>query len=571
MKKTIKRMMAFVIAVVMIASTMGAFPAFAADTVNYDKPLTVTGLETGDTATFYKIIEWVGEAEGNVKGWKAVSTYASVLTQDVLTSILVGDPDNNVKPTGITSEIAGKLADLATGGESGTVADGTATFNNGSEGMWMALITPADFDNIYNPVFVSADYNKDAGGTVALSDDYKGDAVAKKSKVTLNKTAENTADYNGDHANTTAVGDIVTFTVTTTIPGYGDVYQDPHFDVVDTLTDLALKADTVTVTVPAGLTKGTEYTVTPDETNGYRLSFSKNYLKTLKTATNVTITYNAEVTTDAAQAINEETNEVNIEYSHNPKSETDYNVKKDTTQHYTFTLDADVAGKGKKLSGKKTSELVKVAVDADGKPIFEEKTWTSDITTTETWQGALAGAQFGLWKASDPKCEGTPFKTQTTKDDGRMKFDGLDAGTYYLKEISAPAGYVTNSDIHTIVIAAELEEVTVTEWFKDGAWSATDNGGKKVEYKTDILKKYTVTVDGTPAATYSFTNNKKPNSNEIQWDVVDPVEKPFLFPNTKGVELPSTGGRGTTIFYVIGGLLVLAAAIVLISRRRVQQ
>jgi len=41
--------------------------------------------------------------------------------------------------------------------------------------------------------------------------------------------------------------------------------------------------------------------------------------------------------------------------------------------------------------------------------------------------------------------------------------------------------------------------------------------------------------------------------------------------NNAGTELPSTGGMGTTIFYVIGGILVLAAAIILISRKRVQQ
>ena len=41
--------------------------------------------------------------------------------------------------------------------------------------------------------------------------------------------------------------------------------------------------------------------------------------------------------------------------------------------------------------------------------------------------------------------------------------------------------------------------------------------------------------------------------------------------NNQGSTLPSTGGMGTTIFYVIGGILVLAAVIVLISKRRVQQ
>jgi LPXTG-motif cell wall-anchored protein len=38
--------------------------------------------------------------------------------------------------------------------------------------------------------------------------------------------------------------------------------------------------------------------------------------------------------------------------------------------------------------------------------------------------------------------------------------------------------------------------------------------------------------------------------------------------NTKGVELPSTGGMGTTIFYIIGAILVVGAGIVLVTRRR---
>ena len=38
--------------------------------------------------------------------------------------------------------------------------------------------------------------------------------------------------------------------------------------------------------------------------------------------------------------------------------------------------------------------------------------------------------------------------------------------------------------------------------------------------------------------------------------------------NLKGTELPSTGGIGTTIFYVLGGLLVIGAAIILVARRK---
>ena len=40
--------------------------------------------------------------------------------------------------------------------------------------------------------------------------------------------------------------------------------------------------------------------------------------------------------------------------------------------------------------------------------------------------------------------------------------------------------------------------------------------------------------------------------------------------NNSGAELPSTGGIGTTIFYIVGGLLVLGAAIILITRRKAE-
>lgn len=38
--------------------------------------------------------------------------------------------------------------------------------------------------------------------------------------------------------------------------------------------------------------------------------------------------------------------------------------------------------------------------------------------------------------------------------------------------------------------------------------------------------------------------------------------------NNKGSNLPSTGGMGTTIFYVVGSILVLGAAILLITKKR---
>ena len=219
----------------------------------------------------------------------------------------------------------------------------------------------------------------------------------------------------------------------------------------------------------------------------------------------------------------------------------------------------------------KTSELVKVGVDAAGNPITSRKeTSTIEDGTKETWEGPLQGAVFGLFTDAAGT---TPLKdkedndvTATTGEDGRMTFTGLDAGIYYLKEISAPDGYVTNSDVYKVEITAETEEVTVTETVE----------GKEVTYKTDVLKSYKVEItdpDGnkTTAANYTFTNEtEEATNNDIQWTVMECEEHPFPFTNVKGTELPSTGGIGTTIFYLVGTILVLGAGILLVTRRRMK-
>jgi fimbrial isopeptide formation D2 family protein/LPXTG-motif cell wall-anchored protein len=93
----------------------------------------------------------------------------------------------------------------------------------------------------------------------------------------------------------------------------------------------------------------------------------------------------------------------------------------------------------------------------------------------------------------------------TTQDDGTASVEGLAYGTYYLREITAPQGYN--------LLATDVE----------------------------------ITISGTTVTTLNLTEN---------------------VPNSTGTTLPSTGGIGTTIFYVVGGILVLGAGIVLVTKKR---
>ena len=100
----------------------------------------------------------------------------------------------------------------------------------------------------------------------------------------------------------------------------------------------------------------------------------------------------------------------------------------------------------------------------------------------------------------------------TTDATGKFTIKGLDADTYYLTETAAPAGYNKLADPVTIFIG------------EDGVVNATDD-----------------------------------NPNGV-------TEVKVL--NQSGSELPSTGGMGTTVFYVVGGILVVGAIVLLVARKR---
>ena len=106
----------------------------------------------------------------------------------------------------------------------------------------------------------------------------------------------------------------------------------------------------------------------------------------------------------------------------------------------------------------------------------------------------------------------------TTLESGKFSITGLDADTYYLEEIKAPAGYNMLKAPIKIVIKAVIDP------------------------ETNV---------GTATVTYNETS-----TGEVK------VE------NKTGTELPSTGGTGTTIFYVLGGLLVVGAGVLLVTRKR---
>ena len=123
-----------------------------------------------------------------------------------------------------------------------------------------------------------------------------------------------------------------------------------------------------------------------------------------------------------------------------------------------------------------------------------------------------------LYKEGDfyyPITTGKTAVEMKSAANGQFNVKGLDAGTYYLKETTPPAGY-SACDKTKIVISATHDE-------------------------------HNVNLSGE-----SNLNNKIINKK------------------AGGITLPSTGGIGTTLFYVIGGGLMVAAAVLLITKKRME-
>lgn len=163
----------------------------------------------------------------------------------------------------------------------------------------------------------------------------------------------------------------------------------------------------------------------------------------------------------------------------------------------------------------------------------------------------LAGAGFTLYKKVSSGGEtleghdGNYIVVGNKEITGGTSFDfsGLDSGKYVLVETTVPAGYNKADDI---------------EFEVKGVYNATSR--TETPSVPPTLTDIQV-VDDEGTAVEGFTVKIKPDDNKgsITTDVV----------NQQGVTLPETGGIGTTIFYVAGAILVAGAAILLVTKKRV--
>ena len=122
----------------------------------------------------------------------------------------------------------------------------------------------------------------------------------------------------------------------------------------------------------------------------------------------------------------------------------------------------------------------------------------------------------------------------TTPDNGVIVVKGVKSGTYEIKEITAPDGY--NKLTGSVTVVAKQTGATSTN-----TTVYLDENGDTTKTQTD---------------------------KEVKVEIPDIAATAVVVVNKAGTQLPSTGGMGTTIFYVLGSALVLGAVVLLVTKKR---
>lgn len=322
-----------------------------------------------------------------------------------------------------------------------------------------------------------------------------------------------------------SIGDTVTYTVrfkTSNYYGAGeDAKEIVSYNIEDTLPDFLSDVNVTSIIVD---NDGNEATTGDGDQVDVTAQFvdkkividwydEANSKFLYNNGATVTITYTAKVTEKAAIDGNGNTNKVTVTWTTKNGTEPGPGELKQEETIYTYAIALKkVDNKGKALPG----------------AVFEFPFYVK--STADATDGAY------IYAGTNP---GEDLTNQiTTPDSGVIIVKGVKSGSYKITEFKAPDGYNKLTAPVTVEAVKTGETSTHTTVYLDEDGKVVNEDTKVIEVKVDI---------DTIAATAVVVLNKA------------------------GTELPSTGGMGTTIFYVLGAVLVVGAGVLLVTKKRMSQ
>lgn len=345
------------------------------------------------------------------------------------------------------------------------------------------------------------------GAICALTNTNSTDTlVEKNAKPDITKQVEEDRDLSWGNVNDADIGQVVNYKSTVTV-GSGLTEYVMHDKM-----DVGLTFDSTSVVVE-GATAGTDYTLVTeglDDGCTFEIRFNDAFIERVGKGKTFDVTYSATLNENAKVAHDKgndeyEGNKNTAQLTYKNEDKVESSEKHETV---TFTWKLDVFKYT--MDGDSKTPLAGATfqlLDANGNAIKFSK--VGDTTTYVV----------------DPVNGTTDVTTGVT---GNLTFIGLDEvikeGNYTLVETKAPEGYNRAKDTEIVINSTLDQDNYAAEYY----FVETDENGD--------------------------ANNVAPETIEVE--------------NKTGGLFPETGGIGTTIFYIVGGLLMLAAFVVLVSKKR---
>ena len=479
------------------------------------------------------IVDDLANATGDLAAFKGLDSPKAIAEE------LAKASDDDAVAKAFAALVGKHLKDNA---KSGTYADGKITdLEDGYYLVQDASNSPSDVTGANNNGAKTRFILKVAGGgNVTVTAKSSAPSVIKKVKeddkaVTgAVKVGSYTADAQYNDVADYCIGENVPFELISTMPSTYNDYTSYFYQFTDTLaSNFTLNADSIAVKVvnadgETALTATTDYTVGAQDESG-KFTITINDTKKIASITKdstIVVDYTAQLNSGAVIGLDGQENKVDLTYSNNP--------------NYT----GDGASTPNEDKGKTPEDKVIVFTYE----LDVTKYLGDEHTKANAEDGTKAGFKLGnangtKWATVDENLRITDWvddvaaATEVTTDaTGIFKFIGLDDGTYTLRETTTPTGYNTMADLALTIGAT------------------TDNNQTWAGTASDALSAIKLTINNEDTAGDT-------NTGLVATKIT----------NQKGSSLPSTGGIGTTMFYVGGGVLVAGAGVLLITKKRAKK
>jgi len=556
MKKILSLMLAFVLVLSMSVT------AFAADGKG---SITITNATIGQSYSVYKLFDatYNADAQGNAD---AVSY--SIDKNNQFFAVLFGTDGTTPNDYFNYDAVTGTVTKKSTVNDTELIAYVTGIVNaSGTNyipdaGPVEATTTEVEFDNLDYGYYI---IKSTLGGTVTINSNTPDVEVIDKNQqggTSFNKQIWNEDNQEWGDSNSASFGETVKYKITFEATNYDGANQTQFYSVYDT-TGAAITPNFNSITVKVGgqtLTKGyhigtgefagtseklgtwdgdymtaaewylvqsdkdnfrisipwmTNHTLNGDGTNGYSLTFGTGAASKFNSPITVEITYEATVEDNATiggasynTAGSNNINTAHVKWYFQGGTNSTIN---DTVHTYVYGIGV-------------LKEDSSTAVNLSGAEfeVYSDEACTQQVKFIET-------SINGVYSHDEDGADAT--NKVVSQLNGKIVLLGLKEGDYYLKEVKAPDGYnALSAPVKIEVGEGKSEDFSVY----------ANTNGEVADTEQDVAG-YTKHTFGVTKATVG---------------------------NSKGVELPSTGGKGTTMLITFGSLIAIVFAVFLITHKK---